>query len=302
LNLNNWIAVPRYHQRVTRPVSPATATISLVIAMISFQAGASIAKQLIPVVGAPGTTALRLGISALTLCIAQRPWRTIPSREAFPVVLAYGLSLGTMNFVFYNAIRTIPLGIAVGLEFTGPLAVALLGSRRRLDFLWLALAITGLLFLLPIAGASSSLDPAGVAYALAAGVCWALYIVFGQKAGRAHRAAATWGMLIGACAIVPIGLADAGRVLFSPKVLPMGFAVAMLSSALPYTLEMVALRRLSMRTYGTLMSLEPALAALAGLALLHERLSSVQWLAIGAVMIASIGTLGQESATADQVP
>jgi len=153
-------SLSRYHQRVTRTVSPLAATVSLVVAMISFQAGASVAKQLIPVVGAPGTTALRLGISALTLCLAQRPWRTIPSREAFPVVLAYGLSLGTMNFVFYNAIRTIPLGIAVGLEFTGPLAVALLGSRRRLDFLWLALAVIGLLFLLPIGGASSSLDPA----------------------------------------------------------------------------------------------------------------------------------------------
>jgi inner membrane transporter RhtA len=208
-----------------------------------------------------------------------------------------------MNFVFYNSLRTIPLGIAVGLEFTGPLAVALLGSRRRLDFLWLALAVIGLLFLLPIAGNSASLDPVGVAFALAAGACWAMYIVFGQKAGRAHGAStSTWGMLIGACAIVPIGFADAGRALVSPSVLPMGFAVAMLSSALPYTLEMVALRRLSTRTYGTLMSLEPALAALAGLALLHERLSPVQWMAIGAVMIASIGTLGQESATSDQVP
>jgi len=302
-HVSRAVVVPGYHQRVTRPVSPLAATISLVGAMISFQAGASVAKQLIPIVGAPGTTALRLGLSALVMCAAQRPWRTIPSREAFPVVLAYGLSLGTMNFVFYNSIRTIPLGIAVGLEFTGPLAVALIGSRRRLDFLWLALAVIGLLFLLPITGASSSLDPAGVAFALAAGACWAMYIVFGQKAGRAHgTAAATWGMLIGAAAIVPIGLADAGRALFSPEILPKGFAVAMLSSALPYTLEMVALRRLSSKTYGTLMSLEPALAALAGLALLHEQLSSVQWLAIGAVMIASIGTLGQESATADQVP
>jgi len=271
--------------------------------MASFQAGASIAKQLIPIVGAAGTTALRLGISALLLGVAARPWRTVPSRAALPVVLAYGLSLGTMNFVFYNAIRTIPLGIAVGLEFTGPLAVALFGSRRRVDFLWLALAVVGLLFLLPISGTSSSIDPTGVAFALAAGACWALYIVFGQKAGRAHGASAsTWGMLIGACLIVPIGLADAGTALFSPAILPMGLGVAVLSSAFPYTLEMVALRQLSAKTYGTLMSLEPALAALAGLLLLHERLSLTQWLAIGAVMIASVGTVGQESATADQVP
>ena len=188
---------------MTRPVSPLAATVSLIVAMISFQAGASIAKQLIPVVGAPGTTALRLGISALTLCLAQRPWRTVPSREAFPVVLAFGLSLGTMNFVFYNAIRTIPLGIAVGLEFTGPLAVALIGSRRRLDFLWLALAVTGLLFLLPIAGASSALDPAGVAFALAAGVCWAFVSCSDEGGPRPRGAASTWALLIGACAIVP---------------------------------------------------------------------------------------------------
>lgn len=280
-----------------------TAVISLLVAMLSFQVGASVAKQLIPVVGAPGTTALRLGISALLLCVLQRPWRSVPSRSALPLILAYGLSLGTMNFVFYMALKTIPLGIAVGLEFTGPLAVALFASRRKLDFLWLALAVVGLLFLLPIAPAGRALDPAGVAFALGAGACWALYIVFGQKAGRAHgAAAATWGMLIAATAIVPIGLASAGRTLLSPGVLPRGLVVAVLSSALPYTLEMIALRRLSVRTYGTLMSIEPALAALAGLTLLHEQLTVVQWLAIGAVMIASVGTLGNESPVADQVP
>lgn len=280
-----------------------TAIISLLVAMLSFQVGASVAKQLIPVVGAPGTTALRLGISALLLCLSQRPWRSVPSRAALPAIVAYGLSLGTMNFVFYMALKTIPLGIAVGLEFTGPLAVALFGSRRRLDFLWLALAVVGLLFLVPIGPVGHALDPAGVAFALAAGVCWALYIVFGQKAGHAHGpAAATWGMLIAATAIVPIGVASAGRELLSLAVLPKGFVVAVLSSALPYTLEMIALRRLTTKTYGTLMSVEPALAALAGLVLLQERLTVVQWLAIGAVMIASVGTLGNESTVADQVP
>jgi len=279
------------------------ALISLLVAMLSFQVGASVAKQLIPVVGAPGTTALRLGISALILCLAQRPWRSVPSRAALPVIVVYGLALGTMNFVFYMALKTIPLGIAVGLEFTGPLAVALFGSRQRLDFLWLALAVVGLLFLLPIAPAGNGLDPAGVAYALCAGACWATYIVFGQRAGRAHGAAAApWGMLIAAAAIVPVGIASAGRALLSPAVLPKGLVVAVLSSALPYTLEMTALRRLSTKTYGTLMSLEPALAALAGLVLLRERLTHGQWLAMGAVMIASVGTLRHEPAVIDQVP
>jgi inner membrane transporter RhtA len=278
--------------------------------MLSFQAGASIAKQLIPAVGAPGTTALRLGLSAVLVAVLQRPWRHVPSRAAWPVVLAYGLALGTMNFVFYLAIRTIPLGIAVALEFTGPLAVAVVHSRRRLDYVWIALAVIGLVLLLqPIAldgpaeaghyvganqgGADAGhLDPAGVLFALAAGVCWAAYIVFGQRAARAHGAGASaWGMLIAACAIVPIGARDAGRALLSPAVLPLGAGVAVLSSALPYTLEMIALRDLSARTYGILMSVEPALAALVGLVVLGETLTASQWLAIAAVVVASIGTV-----------
>jgi len=275
--------------------STAAAVVSLVVAMASFQAGASIAKQLIPAIGAPGTTALRLGLSALIVCVLQRPWRSLPSRSALGLILAFGLALGTMNFVFYMALRTIPLGIAVALEFTGPLAVALAGSRRRTDFLWIALAVLGLLFLLPIARTERSLDPVGVAFALAAGLCWALYIIFGQKAGRAHGpSASTWGMLIAATFTVPVGVALTGRGMLSPSVLPMGLAVAVLSSAFPYTLEMIALRQLATKTFGTLMSLEPAIAALAGLMFLNERLTVTQWLAIGAVMIASMGTVREE--------
>jgi inner membrane transporter RhtA len=270
---------------------------ALVVAMASFQVGASIAKHLIPQIGAPGTTALRLGVSALIMAALQRPWRALPAPAARRVLLVYGLSLGTMNFVFYMALRTIPLGIAVSLEFLGPLAVALIGSRRHLDFLWIALAVTGLVFLLPITRASGRLDPVGVGFALAAGCCWALYIVFGQRAGHAHGAAAsTWGMIIAAFLVVPVGVASAGRTLLSPGVLSLGLGVAVLSSALPYTLEMIALRQLSSKTYGTLMSLEPALAALAGLVLLHEHLSLVQWMAIGSVILAAVGTLGDTNA------
>src|SRR5207344_2294722 len=127
-----------------------------------------------------GTTALRLGLSAVLVCLLQRPWRALPTRSSLPVILAYGVALGTMNFVFYMALRTIPLGIAVALEFTGPLGVALVGSRRRTDFLWIALAVLGLMFLLPLPRTEGSVDPVGVAFALAAGFCWALYIIFGQ--------------------------------------------------------------------------------------------------------------------------
>jgi inner membrane transporter RhtA len=156
------------------------------------------------------------------------------------------------------------------------------------------------MLLLPIAPASSALDPAGVLFALAAGVCWALYIVFGQKAGRAHGGtASTWGMMIAATIAVPVGVAHAGGALLVPSTLAMGFALAILSSALPYTLEMFALRQLSTRTFGTLMSLEPALAALAGLLVLHERLTPMQWVAIGAVMAASAGTVSGEKRETD---
>jgi inner membrane transporter RhtA len=277
--------------------STTTAVASAVVAMVSFQVGATFAKQLIPSIGAPGTTALRLGLSALIVVALQRPWRTVPSRTAWPVILAYGLSLGAMNSVFYLALRTIPLGVAVAIEFTGPLAVAVFASRRRIDYVWVALAVAGLSLLLPVAGTGSRLDPAGVAFALAAGVGWALYIIFGQKAGRAHGpAASTWGLMIAALLTVPIGVADAGRHLLAPSALPFGIGVAVFSSALPYTLEMIALRKLTAKTFGTLMSFEPAIAAMAGALLLSERLSGIQYLAIGAIIAASVGAVASEPA------
>jgi inner membrane transporter RhtA len=271
------------------------AVLSATVAMVSFQIGATFAKQLIPVVGAPGTTALRLGLSALLLVAVQRPWRAMPSRSAWPVVLAYGISLGAMNSVFYLALSRIPLGIAVAIEFIGPLAVAVLASRRPLDFLWVGLAAMGLSLLLPITPSGAALDPLGVLFALAAGVGWALYIVFGQKAGQAQGpSAATWGLMVAALLTVPIGVADAGAGLFDPAILPFGMGVAIFSSALPYTLEMIALRRLSTKVFGTLMSFEPAIAAIAGAVILHERLTLTQWAAIGAIIVASVGAVAGE--------
>ena len=273
----------------------ATAVTSAVVAMLSFQLGATFAKQLIPVVGAPGTTALRLGLSALIVIVLQRPWRTVPPRAAWPIVLAYGISLGVMNSVFYVALGRIPLGIAVAIEFTGPLAVAVYSSHRRLDYVWVALAAIGLLMLLPLSRTQAALDRLGVACALAAGVGWALYIIFGQKAGRAVGASAsTWGLMIAALATVPIGIVGAGTQLVAPTSLPLGFGIAIFSSALPYTLEMVALRRLSTKAFGTLMSFEPAIAAVAGALLLREHLTVVQYLAIAAIVAASIGAVSAD--------
>ena len=262
--------------------------LSATVAMVSFQLGATFAKQLIPVVGAPGTTALRLGLSALLLVAVQRPWRSMPSRSAWPVVLAYGVSLGAMNSVFF-------LRLAQGLCMPGLLSVAVLASRRRVDYLWVGLAALGLSLLLPITPSGAALDPIGVLYALAAGVGWALYIVFGQKAGHAQGpSAATWGLMVAALLTVPVGAADAGARLFDPSILPFGVGVAIFSSALPYTLEMIALRRLSTKTFGTLMSFEPAIAAIAGVVVLRERLDLTQWAAIGAIIAASVGAVAGE--------
>ena len=267
------------------------AVAALLVSIFCFQIGASIAKQLFPLVGAQGTVALRVGLSAVMMLAIGRPWRA-PWRGAnWRALLVYGVSLGTMNFLFYMALRTIPLGIAVALEFSGPLAVALIHSRRAVDFLWVALAVTGLALLLPIHAGAAALDWTGVAFALGAAVCWALYIVFGQKAGASLGQYATGlGIAVAACVIFPIGFVHAGMALFRPDVLPLGIGVAILSSAFPYTLEMFALTRLPTQAFGTLMSLEPAAGALMGLLLLGEQLSFLQWTAIVIVILASMGT------------
>jgi inner membrane transporter RhtA len=263
----------------------------LIAAMVCFQLGATIAKGLFPAVGASGTAALRLALSALMLLAVWRPWRLRLNAREIRVIVIYGAALGWMNFFFYLSLRFIPLGVAVSLEFAGPLALAMAASRRAVDFLWILLAALGLLALLPLGLGSKQLAPVGVACGLAAGACWALYIYFGRKAGAAHGGQTTaLGMLIGAVMIVPIGAASAGWQLFSPAILPAAIGVALLSSAIPYSLEMLAMPRLPTRTVGVLMSLDPALGALAGLWFLGESLTWIQWAAIASIMAASAGS------------
>ena len=263
----------------------------LLVSMVSYQCGAALAKELFPLIGAQGATACRLGLGALILLLVRRPWRSPRRVRDVRALWGYGLSIGAMNLMFYMALRSIPLGIAVALEFTGPLALALFGSRRLLDFAWIALVLAGLALLLPLRGRLTRLDPVGVMYALGAGVGWALYIVLGQKAGAAHGAdTVTLGTSIAALLAMPIGIAHAGSALFTPALLPLALGVAVLSSALPYSLEMVALTRLPTRTFGTLLSLEPAIAAMAGVGFLGEHLSVLQWLAIAAIIVAAAGT------------
>ena len=259
--------------------------------MSSIQAGASLAKTLFHTVGAAGAVALRTALATLMLTIVLRPWRARFSPGAWPALGIYGLSLGIMNFLYYLALRTVPLGITVSLEFTGPLAVAVLSSRRAVDFLWIILAAAGLSLLLPLGQTQAAIDPVGALFALGAGACWALYIVFGQRAGAAYGPqAVALGSLIAALVVIPVGVAEAGATLLSAAALPYGLAIALLSTALPYTLEMIALTRLPARTFGILMSIEPAFGALFGWMMLHEVLSRVQWSAIGLIMLASIGT------------
>jgi inner membrane transporter RhtA len=263
----------------------------LIVAIVCFQAGAALAKGLFPAVGASGAAALRLALAAIMLLAVWRPWRMRVSPREVRVIVIYGLALGWMNFFFYLSLRSIPLGIAVALEFTGPLGLAMASSRRAIDFLWILMAALGLLALMPLGLGSKPLDVQGVGCALAAGLCWALYIFFGRKAGAAHGGQTTaLGMVIGAMVIVPFGAAQAGWQLFSPAILPTALAVALLSSALPYSLEMLAMPLLPTRTVGVLMSLDPAFGALSGLCFLGEHLSWIQWAAIASIMAASAGS------------
>lgn len=262
--------------------------------------GASWAKHaLFPVVGAQGTTAVRVGLSALLMLMLWRPWRWRLSRADAQAVALYGAALGAMNLMFYLSLQTLPFGLAVAIEFAGPLAVAIWSSRRAVDFVWVALAIAGLALLLPLGLSGSTLDPLGVLYSVGAAVFWALYIVFGKRAGHLHAGqSVSLGLLVAALVVVPVGVAHAGAALLSPSVLLVGVAVAAISSALPISLEMMALKRLPKEAFGIMISMEPAVAALLALALLGERLDTVQWLAIGCIVAASMGS----AATARRLP
>jgi inner membrane transporter RhtA len=262
--------------------------LALLASMSSIQVGAALAQSLFPIVGAPGTTTLRVVLAALILLAIRRPSLKGLGGSDLRALVLYGVSLGLMNLCFYLALRTIPLGVAVAVEFIGPLVVAAASHRSRLDILWLALAVAGLALLAPFG--PRALDPTGLLLALAAGVFWGLYILFGQAAGRiGEGAASALGMTVAALVVLPFGLVAAGAKLADPALLPIALTVAVLSSALPYSLEMFALARLPKTTFGTLMSLEPAIGALSGWVFLHQQLTLRQGAAITAIVLASAG-------------
>ncbi|MFC0597393.1 EamA family transporter [Streptomyces palmae] len=266
--------------------------IGLVLAgTLSVQFGSAVAALLFPRAGALGVVALRVTIAAVLLSVLCRPrWRG-HSRTDWAVVLAFGLALGGMNILFYQAIDRIPLGPAVTLEVLGPLALSVVAARRAMSLVWAGLALAGVVLL--GRDGFDQLNAAGAAFALGAGALWAVYIVFNSRAGaRFPRLdGLALAMAVAALVSLPLGIGSAGGRLLEPEVLGLGLAVALLSSGLPYTLELLALRRLPAATFAVLMSLAPAVAALAGLLVLHQKLSLWQCLAIALVVAASAGAV-----------
>jgi inner membrane transporter RhtA len=266
---------------------------SLVLAATgSVQLGAAIAKGLFDSLGPTGTVFLRVGFAALLLLVLWRPPLRGYPRTGYLVATLFGLVLAGMNLSIYLSFDRIPLGIAVTIEFIGPLGVAVAGSRRPLDLLWVALAATGILLLAPLGILGEvDLDPVGIAFAVLAGCLWAAYILLSARTGRIFPGGT--GLVVALCVstvvLLPVGVAGGGLALLDPKLLLAGFGVAVLSSAIPYSVEMEALRRLPARVFGVLMSLDPAVAALAGFIVLGERLEPR---AIAAVLLVTVAAAG----------
>lgn len=262
----------------------------ILIAAFSVQAGAAFAKGIFPSLGVAWTAAIRIGLSAIMLLVMFRPAVRRFTAAQWRTVIPYGITIGVMNLLFYQAIVRIPLGLVVALEFVGPLALAIAGSRRALDVVWVVLAMGGIALIAPFQ-ADSTVDPAGVIYALLTGACWAAYIVLGGRLSKQLDAgvAVAVGMAVATVTILPYAMVAGGIDGFAANLLLPCIAMAVLSSALPFTLEMKALRQLPSRTFSVLMSLEPAVAALCGLLLLGEQLSVTQWTAVALVVIASAG-------------
>ena len=267
------------------------ALILLFIAMVSMQSSGALAKVLFEHFPVLTISAMRLLMGSLILAIIFRIWQVNFKHIKWSAIISYGMALAGMNALFYLSIERLPLGIAVSFEFIGPLSVALFHARQKFDFVWVGLAILGLVLLFPFDQAAHRLDPIGIALALGAGACWALYIIAGQKpSGVSGNHTVCLGMFIGMLCLMPIALfSGMSATVFQPSNLIYFIALAILASALPFSLEMIALRNLSALSFGTLMSLEPAVAAFSGFIFLGEQLLWTQWLALATIISASIG-------------
>ena len=266
------------------------------VGVVSVQLGAAVATTVFDELGPGGAVFLRTLFAAAVLLVIWRPAAELLRGATLRDIVAFGVVLAGMNCFFFLALDRLPLGIAVTFEFTGPLGVAIATSRRALDLLWVALAAAGIVLLAP--GIGDGLDPLGVGFALTAGGFWAAYILLSSRIGRgpAGRAGLAAAMVVATAALVPIGVVDGGGELIDPRLLALGAAIAMLSSAIPYLAEMEALRRLPAGTFGVLLSMEPAFAALVGFVALDQSLLGRELVAIALVVCASAGALSTEPA------
>jgi inner membrane transporter RhtA len=271
------------------------APVMVVAAATSVQSGAAVAQRLFSAVGPGGAVFLRLFFSSVVLLAIARPRELPHARADRMAVVAYGVVLAAMNLSFYAALDRVPLGVAVTVEFLGPLAVAIGASRRRLDLLWVAFAAAGVVLLAD--GGDGRLRASGLLFAALAGCCWAAYILLAQRVGRVMPGTGglTVAMCIGTVLAAPYGVAAGGGALLHGSVIGKGAAIAVLSSAIPYSLELAALRRLSAGVFGILMSLEPAIGALSGFVFLGQHLHLAAWLAVLCVMVASVGATVQST-------
>ena len=287
----NALAMRTIHRlRGLRAVPGAVPPVGLVmLGILSVQIGAAFAKSLFPVVGSSGTVFLRLAFAALILMIAWRPRVRGHAGRDYLLVLFFGLVFAVMNTSFYASLDRLPLGVAVTVEFVGPLGVAVFGSRRLLDMLWAVLAAGGIVLLSPVSGVQ--IDPLGLALALLAGLCWAGYILISVRVGRSFPGGngLALGTAVGAVLVAPLGIWEGGPQLLDWPLLATGAAVALLSSVIPYSFEMEALRKMPARVFGVLMSVEPAIAAIVGFVVLGEALGERELLALGLITVASIG-------------
>ena len=263
---------------------------AVLLAIVSVQGGAALAKGLFPALGVATTATIRIALSAAILLLFNRPTFRNLSKSQWQILIPYGAVLGAMNITFYLSLARIPLGLAVTLEFIGPLLLAVLGSKKPLDFLWVMLAAVGIVLIAP--WSTNSIDLTGALLALLAGGFWAAYIVLGGKIAKVMDGsqAVSIGMLVATAVVLPFGFMEGGFSQLNPKLFLLGLGLALLSSAIPYSLEMKALKHLPAKTFSILMSLEPAIAAFFGLVFLQEHLSILEWAAIVLVIAASMGS------------
>ncbi len=285
----------------THPAGQAGAVWMVVGGIVSVQVGAAIAKDLFPLVPPTAMVWLRLVTSAVILVLVARPRLSGRSAADWRMALGFGVSLLVMNWAIYQSFARIPLGIAVTIEFLGPLAVAVIGSRRPRDLAWVVLAGAGVAIL---GLAPGDLTLAGVLFALLAGAAWAAYILLSAGTGRRWPGISGLAVasVVGAVVLAPPAIVEAGAGLLDAKVLLLGLAIGLLSSVIPYSLELKALRRIPPRVFGVLMSLEPAAAALAAMVILSEFLTPLQWVAVGCVVAASVGATRSAGPSAEPAP